>query len=59
MIEHWKNRDGSIDYLWSVWQAGSRIRMGGAHRTADDAEHEARKFCRQALGTEPASVTHL
>lgn len=59
MIEQWKNLDGSVDYLWSVWQAGSRLHMGGTHDTAEAAEQEARSFCRQRYNAEPASVTQV
>lgn len=59
MIEQWVNRDGSVDYLWSVWQAGSRLHMGGSHGSADEAERAARDFCQERLGSEPASVTRL
>jgi hypothetical protein len=59
MIERWNNRDGSQDVLWSVWQDGKRVHMGGPLPTADAAEAEARAFCRKALGREPDRVTTL
>lgn len=59
MIEQWKNRDGSADFLWSVWQAGSRLHMGGSHASADEAEKAARAFCVERIGSEPTSVTRL
>lgn len=59
MIEQWKNLDGSVDFLWSVWQAGTRIQMGGAHDTGEEAEMEAREYCLRNLGTEPASITRV
>ena len=29
MIERWSNRDGTEDFIWSVWQGGERLHMGG------------------------------
>lgn len=59
IIEQWRNRDGSVDYHWSAWEAGSRIHMGGAHGSGEEAEMEARDFCRRSLGAEPDRMTHL
>lgn len=59
MIEKWSNRDGTVDFLWSVWNAGERVQMGGAHKSADDAKVAAVDFCRSRLGLEPDSVTEL
>jgi hypothetical protein len=59
MIEQWKNLDGSVDFLWSVWNAGERVQMGGAHRTASEAKVAAVDFCRTRLGLEPDEVTEL
>ena len=59
MIEQWSNRDGTTDYLWSAWQNGTRIQMGGPHDSADGAEREASEYCRRALGADPDVVTRL
>jgi len=59
MIERWKSLGGKTDFLWSVWEDGRRVHMGEACQTAEDAEMEARAFCRQRLGREPAEVTRL
>ena len=55
----WENRDGSADFLWSVWREGSRIHMGRPHRTAEAAEAEARAFCANDLGADAERVTRL
>jgi hypothetical protein len=57
MIEKWSNRDGSVDYLWSLWQDGKRVTMGGHFASAPAAEQAARLHCRQKLGCEPDRVT--
>jgi hypothetical protein len=59
MIERWSQGDGSVDWLWSVWQDGTRRHMGGAHPSADSAGMEARAFCRQNFGQDPDRVTVL
>jgi len=59
MIERWINVDQSVDYLWSVWQEGERVEMGGSHASAEAAEEEALAYCRQVLGDEPDKVTRL
>ena len=59
MIEKWSQRDGSDDYLWSLWQDGKRVTMGGHFDSADAAETAARLFCRQNLGAEPAKITRI
>ena len=38
MIERWSQRDGSTDWLWSIWQDGKRRHIGGAKADADSAE---------------------
>jgi hypothetical protein len=58
-IEHWKNADGSSHYLWSVWQDGKRIGMGGPIKTAADAEKQGRLWTRQNIDGLPDRVTHL
>lgn len=59
MIETWSNRDGSDDYLWSLWQSGKRLTMGGRFGSAAQAEAAARAYCRDTLGLEPDRVTLL
>lgn len=59
MIERWTNRDGGVDFLWSVWRDGSRVHMGGPFPTAEAAEAAAREFCTDRLGTEPDLVSRL
>ncbi len=59
MIEQWANRDGTTDYLWSAWQNGQRIQMGGPHPSAEAAEQEAHAHCLRALGAPPDRVTRL
>lgn len=59
MIEQWKNPDGSSRYLWSVWEAGSRVGMGRAAATPAAAEADGLAWCRQTAGREPDRVTRL
>jgi hypothetical protein len=59
MIEQWKNRDGSVDFLWSVWHEGARVQMGGSHKTAAEARDAALAFCRTRMGITPDAVTEL
>lgn len=59
MIEQWSNRDGTTDFLWSAWQNGERIQMGGPHNSAEAAEQEAVEHCIRALGAPPDTVTKL
>jgi hypothetical protein len=59
MIEQWKNRDGSIDFMWSVWRDGARVEMGGAHKSAAEAKATALMFCETRLGLAPDAVTEL
>ena len=59
IVERWNNADGSVDYLWSVWQDGRRIQMGGRCASAEAAEGEARAFCVNSLGREPQEVRRL
>jgi hypothetical protein len=50
MIERWSQRDGSVDWLWSIWQDGQRLHMGKPHPSAEDAEMEARAACHKLTG---------
>lgn len=59
MIERWSAPGGKTDFLWSVWRDGKRVHMGGTCPSADDAETDARLYCRQRLGQEPDAVTRL
>lgn len=59
MIERWTQRDGSIDWLWSIWEDGERRHMGGAHPSAETAEMEARAHCHRYMGGAPDDVTVL
>ena len=59
IVERWNNADGSVDYLWSVWKDGRRIRMGGRCASPDAAEAEARAFCASGLGSEPDTLRRL
>jgi hypothetical protein len=59
MIEQWRNLDGSVDFLWSVWRDGERVQMGGPHANPSDAKSAAKGFCTSRLGLEPDAVTEL
>ena len=59
MIECWSQRDGSVDWLWSIWSDGRRRHMGGSHDSAESAELEARDACRKLLGRAPDEVRVL
>lgn len=59
IIERWQYPDGRTDHLWSVWQDGKRIGMGGPHGSAEAAEAEAETACRQALGRAADRVERL
>ena len=59
IIERWVNPDGTTDFFWSVWRAGSRIEMGGRHRSSEMAEAEATAHCLKSLGVRPDRVTRL
>jgi hypothetical protein len=59
VIERWKQRDGQVDFLWSIWRDGKRQTMGQAFETAEAAEAAALEVCRQALRCAPDRVTRL
>lgn len=59
IVERWSQRDGSVDWLWSIWQDGERKQMGGAHDDVNSAEMEARAACQQSFGQLPDDVTVL
>ena len=59
MIECWNNTDGSSDYLWSVWQDGRRLEMGGHFDGKEEAEAAARAYCQATFGRQPDRVRQL
>ena len=59
MIEQWSHPDGSIHYLWSVWQGGKRIGIGEGAPTAEAAERAGRQWCLQTIDQPPGRVTRL
>ena len=59
IVERWSQRDGSVDWLRSIWQDGERKQMGGAHDDAGSAKMEARAACQQSFGQLPDDVTVL
>ncbi len=59
IIERWTNADQSIEYRWSVWHRGTRVEMGGPHRSAEASEREAVAFCRQRFDHTPERVERL
>ena len=59
IVERWTDAVGKSDYLWSVWDRGRRVEMGGRFETAEAAQAAARQFCRDSLGEEPSRVRHL
>ncbi|MEC7489999.1 MAG: hypothetical protein VYA17_10470 [Pseudomonadota bacterium] len=59
MIERWSQRDGSTDWLWSIWQDGERKHMGPSQPSVASAEMEARAGCQKLFGWVPDDVTIL
>lgn len=59
MIERWSQRDGSEEWLWSIWRDGERERMDGPYDSPESAETEGRAACRRWLGCGPDNVTVL
>ena len=59
IIERWVEPGGATDYLWSVWDAGRRLQMGGRFDSAEAAEAAARAYCLEAKGREPERVRLL
>lgn len=59
IVERWTGRDGSTDYLWSLWHDGRRVRMGGPHHDAAASEEEALQVCDTQLGKAPDRITRL
>ncbi len=56
MIESWSQRDGSTDWLWSIWENGERKHMGGTQTTAASAEMDAHAACMKYFGKSPDEV---
>jgi hypothetical protein len=59
MIEQWSQPDGSIQYLWSVWQQGKRIGLGEGAPTVDAAEKAGRQWCVETTARPPDRITRL
>lgn len=60
VIERWTNPDGSMDFRWSLWRSGHRLRMGhDVHATSESCEKDAREYCARGLGVEPDRITRL
>lgn len=59
IIERWVEPTGATDYLWSVWEGGRRLQMGGRFDSAAAAEAAALAYCRDALGRPPDRVRQL
>ena len=59
IVERWTNRDGSEEFLWSVWADGRRIDMGGPLKDAGAAARAGQRFCRMKLGSAADRITRL
>lgn len=59
IIEHWSHRNGTDEFLWSVWDQGKRVGMGGAGASVETAEREGIAWCKRTLGIVPDRVTRL
>ena len=59
IIEHWRNLDGSSQYLWSVWRDGKRIAMSRPSTAQQDAEQQGMDWCLRSTGAAPDRVTRL
>ena len=58
IIDRW-SKAGKTDYLWSIWRDGKRIYQGSSHNALEEAEQDAREFCRRQLRQEPDKITPL
>jgi len=58
IIERWSGPDGER-FLWSVWQDGRRMEMGGPHADAEASEAAAQEFCAQRLHREADRISRL
>jgi len=59
IIEHWRNMDGSNQYLWSLWRDGKRIFVSRPTDTPEDAEQQGLAACQRSTGVCPDRVTRL
>ena len=59
MLETWSNPQAGTTYRWSVWLDGTRVAMGGPHKTMTESEAEALDFCAERLERQPERVTRL
>jgi hypothetical protein len=59
IIEHWKNLDGSSQYLWSVWRDGKRLGVSRPTALSEEAEQQGLDWCRKSTGGQPDRVTRL
>ncbi len=59
IIERWIGPGGATDFLWSLWDGGQRLQMGGRFESAEAAEAAARAYCRESRGREPDRVRSL
>jgi hypothetical protein len=59
IIEHWKNLDGSSQYLWSVWRDGKRLGVSRPTASPQDAEEQGLDWCQKSIGGQPDRVTRL
>ena len=58
-IETWTGTGSEPRFPWSVWSEGRRLEMGGPHERPEDAESDARRYCRDALGRDPDRIHRL
>jgi hypothetical protein len=59
VIERWQGLDGKVDYRWSVWSDGRRVRIGGAFTELAACEADAQAFCQRELGRLADRITRL
>ena len=59
IVERWSQRDGRVDFMWSLWQDGKRAAMSQPYKSAEAAEIEALEICRRVLKREPDRITRL
>lgn len=59
IIEHWRNLDGSNQYLWSLWRDGKRVGVSRPTETQDGAEQQGMDWCLRSTGGGPDRVTRL
>ena len=59
IIEHWRNLDGSNQYLWSLWRDGKRVGVSRPTETQDGAEQQGMAWCLRSTGVQPDRVTRL